>query len=70
MGLMASPQKEVMLQIFIALKNPSLSASSEHTNLGSNGKHNNHYTTDNDIKPIMIVILWFSSTDLKSGHKQ
>jgi hypothetical protein len=43
-----SPPKEVMLWIFIALKNPSLAAGFEHTNLGSSGEHDNHYTTEND----------------------
>jgi hypothetical protein len=33
---------------FIALKNLSLSAGFEPTNLGSNGKYDNHYTTEND----------------------
>jgi hypothetical protein len=37
-----------MLQIFIALKNPSLLAGFETVNLGSNDKHNNHYITKND----------------------
>jgi hypothetical protein len=37
-----------MLLVFIALKNPSLSAGSEPANLGSNGKHNNHSNTEND----------------------
>jgi hypothetical protein len=34
-----SPPKEVVLQIFIALKNPSSLAGLEPANLGSNGKH-------------------------------
>jgi hypothetical protein len=34
--------------LFIAFKNPSLSAGFERANLGSNGNHDNHYTTDND----------------------
>jgi hypothetical protein len=37
-----SPPKEVVLRIFIALKNPSSLA-------GSNGKQDNHYTTDGDV---------------------
>jgi hypothetical protein len=41
------PRKEVMLWIFITLKNWSSSAGFEHANLGSNGKHDNHYTTKN-----------------------
>jgi hypothetical protein len=47
-GGFTSPPKEVMLRIFIALKSPSLSTKSEHTNLGSNGKYDKHYTTEND----------------------
>jgi hypothetical protein len=34
--------------IFIARKNASSLATFKLTNLGSNGKHNNHYTTKND----------------------
>jgi hypothetical protein len=41
---------EVMLRIFITLKNPSLSAGFEPVNLESNGKHNNHYTTKNNFQ--------------------
>jgi hypothetical protein len=36
------PLKEVKLQIFNALKNPSSSAGFDPENLGSNGKHANH----------------------------
>jgi hypothetical protein len=43
-----SPPKEVVLRIVIALKIPSLSAGFEPANLGSNGKHDNNYTTEND----------------------
>jgi hypothetical protein len=42
-----SPLKKVMLWIFITLKNWSLLAGFEPANLGSNGKHDNHYTTEN-----------------------
>jgi hypothetical protein len=41
--------KEVVLRIFIALKNPSSSAGSEPANLGSNGKHDNQQTTEGDL---------------------
>jgi hypothetical protein len=34
-----SPPKEVVLQIFITLKNPSASTGFEPVNLGSSGKH-------------------------------
>jgi hypothetical protein len=40
--------KEGVLQIFIALKNPSPSAGFEPENIGPNGKHANHYTTKDD----------------------
>jgi hypothetical protein len=43
-----SPPKEGVLRIFIALKNPSPSAGFEPTDLGANGKHANHYTTEDD----------------------
>jgi hypothetical protein len=46
-GFTSSP-KEVMLQIVITLKNPSSLVRFEHANLGSGGKHDNHYTTDGD----------------------
>jgi hypothetical protein len=37
-----SPPKEVVLPIFITLKNPSTSAGIESANLGSSGEHANH----------------------------
>jgi hypothetical protein len=40
-----SPPKEGVLQILSPLKNPSSSAAFEPANLGSSGKHSNHYTT-------------------------
>jgi hypothetical protein len=43
-----SPPKEVVLRIFIALKNPPLLSGFEPVNLGSNGKHDNHYTIEKD----------------------
>jgi hypothetical protein len=48
-----SPPKEGVLQIFITHKNPSLSAGFEPVNLGSNGKNDNHYTTEDDRKDFM-----------------
>jgi hypothetical protein len=42
----ASPPKEGVLWIFIALKNPSSSAGIEPAELGSNVKYANHYTTE------------------------
>jgi hypothetical protein len=39
----SSPPKEVVIRIFIAIKNPSSSARYELAKLGSNGKH---YTID------------------------
>jgi hypothetical protein len=37
-----SPPKEVVLRIFITLKNPLTSAGIEPANLGSSGEHANH----------------------------
>jgi hypothetical protein len=37
-----SPPKEVVLRIFITLKNPSTSVGIEPANLGSSGEHTNH----------------------------
>jgi hypothetical protein len=45
-GFISRP-KEDELRIFIALKNPRLLAGFEPANTGSNGKHDNHYTTEN-----------------------
>jgi hypothetical protein len=43
-----SPLREVLLWLSKALKNSSLSTGFEPMILGSNGKHDNHYTTEND----------------------
>jgi hypothetical protein len=40
-GFISLP-KEIMLHIFIAHKSPSSTAGIEPTDLGSNGKHDNH----------------------------
>jgi hypothetical protein len=45
----ASPKKEVVLRILIPLESPLSSAGFEPMNVGSNGKHDNHYTTENDL---------------------
>jgi hypothetical protein len=45
-----SPPKEVVLRIFIAVKNESLWAGPEPANLGSSGKHDNHFSTNNDLQ--------------------
>jgi hypothetical protein len=37
-----------MLRIVMALNNSPLSAGIEPANLESNGKHDNHYTTEDD----------------------
>jgi hypothetical protein len=37
-----SPPKDVVLRIFITLRNPSTSAGIEPANLGSSGEHANH----------------------------
>jgi hypothetical protein len=48
--------KEVMLQIFITLKNPSYLAGLKPANPGSSGKHYNHYTTtDNYINNYILI---------------
>jgi hypothetical protein len=51
-GFNSSP-KEGVLQIFIALKNPLSSVGFEPANLVSNGKHANHYTTEDDVTPMI-----------------
>jgi hypothetical protein len=43
-------KEEVVLLIFIALKILSSSAGFEPTTIGSNGKHDNHYTMENNYK--------------------
>jgi hypothetical protein len=43
-----SHPKEGVLQTFIALKNASPPPGFEPADLGSNGKHANHLTTEND----------------------
>jgi hypothetical protein len=48
--LLPPTPKEIKLQIFIALKNPLLTARFEPANLGSSGKHDNHYTIENDFQ--------------------
>jgi hypothetical protein len=45
---LSSPLKEVMLRTFITLKNPLSWSRFEPANLGYNGKHSNHYTTEGD----------------------
>jgi hypothetical protein len=49
------PPKEDMLQTFITLKNPSPRAGFKLANLGSKGKHDNHYTTKNDKYTIKVI---------------
>jgi hypothetical protein len=46
-GFTSSP-KELVLRIFIDLKNTSSSAGCEPANLGDNDRHNNHWTTEGD----------------------
>jgi hypothetical protein len=50
-----SPPQKVVLRIFIAFK-IHLWPSFEPTNLGSNGKHNNHYTTKKDC--VINCVVW------------
>jgi hypothetical protein len=47
--------KEGVLLIFIANENPSPLVSFEPANLGSNGEHDNHYTTEDDFGILLIV---------------
>jgi hypothetical protein len=49
------PPKEGVLRIFIALKNPSLSAWFQPTNLWSNGKYANHYTTEDHLSNFLLL---------------
>jgi hypothetical protein len=42
------PLKEDVLRIFMAIKSHSPSAGFESANSGTNGKHSNHYTTEDD----------------------
>jgi hypothetical protein len=40
---------------FISLKNPALLARFKPANLGFSGKHNNHYTTKNDLPSVSLL---------------
>jgi hypothetical protein len=55
----ASTPKEVVLRIFIALKNSSSSTGFDHANLASNGKHGNHLTTENALWTLRYTTLAF-----------
>jgi hypothetical protein len=44
-----SPLKNGVLRTSIVPKSPSPSAGSQPANLGSNGKHAKHYTTDDEL---------------------
>jgi hypothetical protein len=57
----ASPPKEVVLRIFIALKKPSPSAEFLHANLLSSDKHENHYASGNDNIQLIMTCLWFQN---------
>jgi hypothetical protein len=54
------PPKEVVLWLFIILKNPSSSAGFQPANLRFNGKRDNHYTTEADITRSKISGFHFS----------
>jgi hypothetical protein len=54
LGFTSSPKEDV-LWIFITLKNP-LPQPGLNTNLGSNGKHTNHCTTEAPCSDIKYVI--------------
>jgi hypothetical protein len=47
-ALLPPPPEGIRSTVFIALGNPSLSAGFEPVNLRSNGKKDNHYTTEDD----------------------
>jgi hypothetical protein len=61
-----SPLKEIVLRIFITLKSPSFLARFKPVNLGSSGKHNNHYTTEND--KYMLTFVTGHGRHLQSSH--
>jgi hypothetical protein len=50
------PPKELVLWIFIALRNTSPSAGFEPSNLGYNRMHANHCTTENEWSPLSLCI--------------
>jgi hypothetical protein len=47
------PQKEDVLRIFIAFETLTLSVGIEPVNLGSSGKHDNVYTTEDDGRKVI-----------------
>jgi hypothetical protein len=49
-----SPPKDVALRVFIALKNPSISAGLKPATLESSGKNANHYTTEDGLTLYVI----------------
>jgi len=55
-----SPPKEVVLRIFIALKNPSASAGFEPANLESNFKFDKHYSAENDKYKCIIIFIHYN----------
>jgi hypothetical protein len=59
-----------VLQILITLKNPSPSAGFEPSNLGSNGKHDKHYTTkaiDTHVNTV-YYIKYVSNVQISTSH--
>jgi hypothetical protein len=50
-----------MLRISIAIKNPSSLAGFEPVNRGSNGKHDYHYTTENNYNIGKLFLLFLQS---------
>jgi hypothetical protein len=59
------PPKEGVLRILITLKSSSSSAGFEPTNLRSNGKHANHYTTEatNILLTVLVSLVWLSANE-------
>jgi hypothetical protein len=62
-----SPPQEGVLRIFIALKNPSPAAGIEPTKTGSDGKHANHYSTEDDLIKLTTYPDHLLHDFLKSG---
>jgi hypothetical protein len=60
---LTSVRKEIVLYIFITLKNQFPSTRFEPANPGSNGKHDNDWVTENDqishYSESKVIYLWF-----------
>jgi hypothetical protein len=56
-GGFTSPPKEMVLRIFITLKNPSIDPRIEPANLGSSGEHADHLSTEVDTSSYIPTII-------------